>query len=129
MEGHVATARDVHARTRATAWTLGVLPLLLIAVALVAFIALGSPGLGQRTGPPSDSNSLPAFEAALAASPDARLRRLGLAAAVAQATQPAGWTAALRARLDQYRADPTPLVAAAAQFTFPPQVSEEEIAP
>jgi hypothetical protein len=80
---------------------------------------------GSRTGPSSDANSLPTFEAALATSPDARLRRLGLAAVVAQATQPAGWTAALRTRLDQYRVDPAPLVAAAAQFTFPPPVGEE----
>jgi zinc transporter ZupT len=54
MEGHVATASDARAGTRASAWTLGVVPLLLIAVALVAFVALGSPGLGQRTGPPAE---------------------------------------------------------------------------
>jgi hypothetical protein len=81
---------------------------------------------GSRTGPPSDTNALPAFEAALAASPDARLRRLALAALVAQATQPAGWTAVLRARLAQYGTDPAPLVAAAAQFTFPPPAGEEK---
>ena len=80
---------------------------------------------GQRTGPPSEANSLPAFEHAMAASPDARLRRLGLAAVVAQATQAAGWTIALRTRLGQYCADPAPLVAAAAQFVFPPYVSAE----
>lgn len=83
---------------------------------------------GSRTGPPSDANSLPAFEHAVAANPAARLRRLALAALVAQATQPAGWTAALRARLDQYRTDPAPLVAAAAQFTFPPYLGEGKIA-
>ena len=83
---------------------------------------------GSRTGPPSDTDSLLAFEHAVAASSDARLRRLGLAALVAQATQPTGWTAALRARLDQYRTDPAPLVAAAAQFTFPPYLGEGEIA-
>nr|GFC91904.1 hypothetical protein [Tanacetum cinerariifolium] len=81
---------------------------------------------GQRSGLPSDTNSLPAFEHDVATSPDARLRRLGLAALVAHATQPAGWTAALRTRLDQYRADPAPLVAAAAQFTFPPPLGESE---
>jgi hypothetical protein len=80
---------------------------------------------GPRTGPPSAANSLAAFEHAVAASADARLRRLGLAALVAQATQPAGWTAALRTRLAQYRADPAPLVAAAAQFVFPPPGGEE----
>ena len=81
---------------------------------------------GSRTGPPSDTDSLPAFEHAVAASSDARLRRLGLAAVVAQATQPAGWTTTLRTRLAQYQADPTPLVAAAAQFIFPPPVGEEK---
>ena len=82
---------------------------------------------GPRSGPPSaaDTGSLPAFEYAMAASADARLRRLGLAALVAQATQPAGWTATLRTRLGQYRADAAPLVAAAAQFTFPPPAPEE----
>jgi hypothetical protein len=79
---------------------------------------------GQRSVSQADA-ALPAFEYTLAASPDARLRRLALAALQAQATQPAGWTAALRARLAQYRADPTPLVAAAAQFVFPPPESEE----
>jgi hypothetical protein len=80
---------------------------------------------GPRTGSPSATNSLPAFEHAVAASPDARLRRLGLAALVAQATQAAGWAAGLRARLAQYRADPAPLVAAAAQFIFPSPEGEE----
>jgi hypothetical protein len=80
---------------------------------------------GQRSGPQSEANSVAAFEYTLAANPDARLRRLAQAALQAQATQPAGWTAALRTRLDQYRADPAPLVAAAAQFVFPPPASEE----
>jgi len=83
-------------------------------------------GSGQRAGAQSASNPLAACELALAHSPDARLRRLGLAALLAQATQPAGWSAALRQRLDQYRADPAPLVAAAAQFTFPPPLAEQE---
>ncbi|GAB3636296.1 hypothetical protein GCM10027422_18860 [Hymenobacter arcticus] len=79
----------------------------------------------QRIASQEDVNSLLVLEHALAVSPDARLRRLALAALRAQATQPAGWTAALRTRLNHYRADPAPLVAAAAQFVFPPLTSEE----
>ncbi|SET40860.1 hypothetical protein [Hymenobacter actinosclerus] len=79
---------------------------------------------GPSAGQPSDANSLAAFERALAASSDARLRRLALAALLAQATQPTGWTTALRARLAQYGTDPAALVAAAAQFTFPPPLQE-----
>ena len=33
-------------------WALGAIPLALIAVAIGAFALLGSPGLGERTGPP-----------------------------------------------------------------------------
>jgi hypothetical protein len=77
-------------------------------------------GSGQRIASQVDASALLALEQTLAASLDARLRRLALAALQAQATQPAGWTAALRARLDHYRADAVPLVAAAAQFVFPP---------
>ncbi|RZK51422.1 MAG: hypothetical protein EOO59_15075 [Hymenobacter sp.] len=80
---------------------------------------------GQRSDAQAAADSLPAFEQALAASPAASLRRLALAALRAQATQAAGWTTALRTRLHQYRADPAPLVAAAAQFTFPPPLGEE----
>ncbi|KAB8144353.1 hypothetical protein F8S13_05610 [Chloroflexia bacterium SDU3-3] len=60
-----------------------------------------------------------AIEAALAEEPDAALRRVALAALVAHAAC-AGWSAPLRERLAVYRADPAPLVAAAAQFVFPP---------
>ena len=83
--------------------------------------------IGQRTTSPADSKALLALEYTLAASPDARLRRLALATLRAQTTQPAGWAAALRTRLDHYRADPVPLVAAAAQFTFPPPAEESEV--
>ena len=38
--------------SRAPAWVLGVVPLLLIALAIGAFAALDGPGLGERTGPP-----------------------------------------------------------------------------
>jgi hypothetical protein len=57
------------------------------------------------------------LEAALGSHHDARLRRLGLATLVARAGV-AGWGEARLARLRAYRADPAPLVAAAAQFTF-----------
>jgi hypothetical protein len=79
---------------------------------------------GQRAGQPLADDSLVSFERALADHSDAQLRRLALAALLAQATQPAGWTAALRTRLTQYHTDPAPLVAAAAQFTFPPPIEE-----
>ena len=38
--------------SRLPAWALGLIPLLLIAVAIGAFAALDGPGLGERTGPP-----------------------------------------------------------------------------
>ncbi len=39
-------------RTGLPAWALGLIPLLLIAVAVGTFAALGGPGLGERRGPP-----------------------------------------------------------------------------
>ncbi len=60
------------------------------------------------------------IEIALAASDDRYVRRLALAALVAQANGATGWTDERLARLQTYRADPAPLVAEAAQFTFPP---------
>ena len=41
-------------RRGAPAWLLGVLPLLLIALAVGAFAALDGPGLGERRGPPAE---------------------------------------------------------------------------
>jgi ZIP family zinc transporter len=35
-------------------WLLGLLPLVLVAGAVLAFTALGGPGLGERTGPPAE---------------------------------------------------------------------------
>ncbi|HVU68968.1 MAG TPA: hypothetical protein VHD63_17660, partial [Ktedonobacteraceae bacterium] len=58
------------------------------------------------------------LEATLAASPDEGLRYLALAALIAQSTRADGWSDAAIARLHHYRADPSPLVAEAAQFTF-----------
>ena len=60
------------------------------------------------------------LEAALAPSPDPRLRRLALATLVARAESATGWNAGRLARLRAFRNDPSPLVAASAQFTFPP---------
>ena len=60
-------------------------------------------------------------EAAFASRADDRLRRIALATLIAQSNQATGWTDDLRARLDHYRRDPSPLVAAAAAFTFPPK--------
>ena len=68
----------------------------------------------------ADAAGLAAFEQALAGESDARLRRVALAALVALAQSPRGWDAERLARLQIYRADPAALVAAAAQFTFPP---------
>lgn len=66
------------------------------------------------------AGGLRALEAALAVSDDAALRRLALAALVAQAQGRRGWADDLLTRLRAYRADAEPLVAAAAQFTLPP---------
>jgi hypothetical protein len=66
-----------------------------------------------------DAADLASVETEFAASADPRLRRLALAALVAQANGPCGWDDARLARLRAYRADPAPLVAAAAQFTLP----------
>jgi zinc transporter, ZIP family len=54
VEAHDATgaARLGRRSSRAPAWLLGVLPLLIAAAAITAFAAFGGPGLGQRTGPP-----------------------------------------------------------------------------
>lgn len=66
-----------------------------------------------------DAGGLDAVEDALARHPDDRLRRLAVAALVARAGHGPGWDADRLARLHAYRDDPSPLVAAAAQFTFP----------
>jgi hypothetical protein len=71
-----------------------------------------------------DAAGLVTLEEALGQSDDERLRRLGLAALVALAEPPRGWNAERLTRLQGYRADPSWLVAAAAQFSFPP-VEEE----
>ncbi|HEX2909511.1 MAG TPA: HEAT repeat domain-containing protein [Chloroflexia bacterium] len=67
-----------------------------------------------------DVSGMPVLEEALAKSPEAKLRRLALAALLGQANSSLGWDVARLERLEQYRIDPSPLVRAAAQFTFPP---------
>jgi len=69
----------------------------------------------QRATP----DDLAAVETRLRGEADPRLRRIALAALIAQAQAPRGWDTERLARLQSYRADPTPLVAAAAQFTLP----------
>ncbi len=58
------------------------------------------------------------LETALATNNDERLRRLALAALIAQTQQASGWSDERIARLQVYRDDVSPLVAEAAQFTF-----------
>jgi hypothetical protein len=78
----------------------------------------------QASARRADAADLAAFERALAEESDPRLRRVALAALVARAQPPRGWDTERLVRLQHYRADSAPLVAAAAQFTFPP--SEEK---
>ena len=58
------------------------------------------------------------LEMILAASTDERLRMLALGALIAQSKQSSGWSDEAIARLENYRNDPSPLVAEVAQFTF-----------
>jgi zinc transporter ZupT len=53
MEARSATSEELQReRSGRPAWLLGLLPLLLIAVAIGAFVALDGPGLSERRGPP-----------------------------------------------------------------------------
>jgi hypothetical protein len=72
-----------------------------------------------------DIGGLTTLERTLAVAGDDRLRRFGLAALVAIADAGQGWDADRLARLHAYRADRSPLVAEAAQFTLP----SEEVDP
>lgn len=83
--------------------------------ALGAFKAM----LGYTASGRPDLN-LTQMEQALSASDDRYVRRLALAALIADANGATGWTDEHLQRLQAYRADPAPLVAEAAQFTFPP---------
>ncbi len=66
------------------------------------------------------------FEAAFAASADERLRRLAFAALKAQTMKMGHWDEEHLARLKTYRADPSALVAAAAEFTLPDEDDERD---
>jgi hypothetical protein len=81
---------------------------------------------GDRDSVSEGDGNLETLESIFAASPDERLRRLALAALLAQSTRTSGWTRPLRNRLRLYQNDPSPLVAEAAQFTFPPPEEEEK---
>lgn len=70
---------------------------------------------GNRT----DFPQIDLFETALAESQSEQLRRVALAALIVQ-TQSLGWNQARLEKLQDYRQDPSLLVAAAAQFVFPP---------
>ena len=58
------------------------------------------------------------LEMTLTTSTDERLRMLALGALIAQTKQSSGWSDEAIARLENYRNDPSPLVAETAQFTF-----------
>lgn len=70
--------------------------------------------------PRIDRVTLGSLESALRDAPDAALRFIALHALLLIARSAQGWTDALRGQLEQYRMDPNPLVASAAQFVFPP---------
>jgi hypothetical protein len=74
----------------------------------------------QASAHRADPADLAAVETRLRGEADPRLRRIALATLVALTQSPRGWDAERLARLQAYRADPAPLVAAAAQFTLPP---------
>ncbi len=59
MEAGNPTASDVQsgATRRLPGWLLGLVPLLLIALTIGAFVALDGPGLGERRGPPVEELS------------------------------------------------------------------------
>jgi|SRR5579871_636327 len=76
--------------------------------------------------PGAEIAQLEALEAALAASQDERLRRLALAVLKSGSKRRRTWDRQRLARLRAYRADPSVLVASAAQFTLPREELEEE---
>ncbi|MDP4021990.1 hypothetical protein Q8W71_05075 [Methylobacterium sp. NEAU 140] len=80
----------------------------------------------EAAGTGLDPEACEGLEAALAVSPDARLRRLALATLVGVSRTAGGWSRARVARLADYRTDPAPLVAEAAQFVFPPDDAPDE---
>jgi len=53
MEGRAATVEELRS-SRFPAWLLGLLPLVLIMLAIGAFAVLDGPGIGERRGPPAE---------------------------------------------------------------------------
>ncbi len=115
-----ALRAEVATRSLPTGEVVGVLAAMadrgdLHADALAAVVrAVDGTGMFART------SGMQGLEGALATHADERLRRIGLAALVSLSRMPAGWTEEHLQKLRRYREDPSPLVAAAAQFTFPP---------
>jgi hypothetical protein len=75
----------------------------------------------------ADTTQVAALELEFSQHADDLMRRLGLAMLTGLAAPPRGWNAPYRARLEAYRADPSPLVASAAQFIFPPDEAENGV--
>jgi hypothetical protein len=71
------------------------------------------------------SAQLESFEATMAASEDERVRRLAFSVLIAQTRKAGAWSDEHLARLQTYRADPSTLVAAVAQFTFPNEEDDD----
>jgi hypothetical protein len=69
---------------------------------------------------PPDLEQMSSLETALATSESENLRRIALAAFMAQTNAPWGWNQGKVERLNAYCQDSSLLVAAAAQFIFPP---------
>ena len=76
--------------------------------------------LAAQQGPAS----LGPLEQSLAVSADDRLRRLALTSLVAATERNQAWSDDQLVRLMNYRQDTSPLVAGAAQFTFPVRVDK-----
>ena len=91
--------------------------------ALHAEATIAAVAAAEERGGQVDGEGLAVLEATLRVEGDPRLRRIALAALVGLAQPPRGWSPELLERLRQYRADPAPLVAAAAWYTLP---AEEE---
>lgn len=84
---------------------------------VVAFAFVGIKNIYQTRNDIAEIINLETF---LAKSEDEKLRRLALAALIAQTSSHLGWNRDRVNRLFVYRQDSSALVAAAAQFTFPP---------
>jgi hypothetical protein len=69
-----------------------------------------------------DVANIDQLEAMLEISKDEQLRHIALIVLLVQVKAAKGWTPEWQARLRNYQADPAPLVAAEAQFTFPSNI-------